>query len=290
MAAVSMTVTVGDGASARLWTDSWAPVGPLCHFAPQLYAAISRAGKKRTVKDGVFQHRWARDIVGAPTVQVLCQYLRVWRIIRDLVLHPLQEDRFVWRWSTDGKYSASSAYQAFFAGSVSMPGAKELWRTKAPARVKFFFWIALHRRLWTAHRRKKHGLQDGDACVLCDQEPETCDHLFVACVVARELWASVLAPAGLLDLLPTGSDDLESWWLGRRQRFEGTARATFDSMVLLISWTLWKERNERTFSRNTSTNAGLLQKVIKEANDWVLAGFRSLAPFCSLLSQNSVAM
>ena len=67
MAAVSMTVTIGDGASARLWTDSCASVGALCHYTPNLYAAISRAGKKRSLKDGIFQNRWARDIVGAPT-------------------------------------------------------------------------------------------------------------------------------------------------------------------------------------------------------------------------------
>jgi hypothetical protein len=36
-------------------------------------------------------------------------------------------------------YSASSAYQAFFFGSSSLLDAKELWQTKALARVKFFF-------------------------------------------------------------------------------------------------------------------------------------------------------
>ena len=102
IAAVSMTVNIGDGASARLWTDSWASVGALCHYAPNLYAAISRAGKKRSLKDGIFQNRWARDLVGAPTTQVLCQYLWVWGILCDVDLHPLQEDRFVWRWTADG--------------------------------------------------------------------------------------------------------------------------------------------------------------------------------------------
>ena len=62
---------------------------------------ISRAGKKRSLKDGIFQNRWARDIVGAPTTQVLCQYLRVWGILRDVILDPLQEDRFGWRWTVD---------------------------------------------------------------------------------------------------------------------------------------------------------------------------------------------
>lgn len=113
----------------------------------------------------------------------------------------------------DGKYSASSAYRAFFHGAASLPGAKELWRTKAPARVKLFYWLDIHRRLWTAEHRKRHGLQDEDACALCNQEPETADHLLVGCVVTRELWSSLLAPLGLQTLAPTREEDATLWWL-----------------------------------------------------------------------------
>jgi hypothetical protein len=77
MAVVSMSVSIGDGGSCRLWTNCWATVGPLNLFAPELFAAISRTGIKGTLKDGLLNNRWPRDIVGAPTVQVLCQYLRV---------------------------------------------------------------------------------------------------------------------------------------------------------------------------------------------------------------------
>jgi len=125
------------------------------------------------------QNRRARDIVGALTTQVLCQYLQVWELIRGVTLNPLQLDRFVWKWSNDGMYSASSTYRAFFAGSTSLIRARELWKTKAPPRVKFFCWLALHNRLWTAERRKRHGPQDVDGCALCAQAPETVGHLFL---------------------------------------------------------------------------------------------------------------
>lgn len=95
MAAISMSVVVGDGGSVRLWTDDWVPVGCLCHFAPDLFAAISARGKKRSLRDKLFQNRWARDITGAPTVQVLVQYLAVWRVLRAANLDPLQSDRFL---------------------------------------------------------------------------------------------------------------------------------------------------------------------------------------------------
>ena len=39
-------------------------------------------------------------------------------------------------------------------------------------------------------------------------------------------------------------------------------RKGFDSMVLLIGWMLWKERNERTFSNKTRTVVWLLQDMM----------------------------
>lgn len=137
------------------------------------------------LRDALTDNRWARDITGAPTTQVLCDYFKVWDLLRSVNLQPLQPDWFVWKWSPDGKYSVSYAYRAFFHGSASLLGAKELWSAKAPPHVKLFFWLALHKRLWTSTRRLRHGIQDDDACALCGQEPETVAHLFLGCVFAR---------------------------------------------------------------------------------------------------------
>jgi len=151
--------------------------------------------------------------------QGLCQYLRVWGLLRGVVLDSMQADRFVWKWSPDGKYSASSSYRAS-NGCTSLLGAAELWKTKPSPRVKFFFWLALHRRLWTAERRKRYGLQDDDACAICGQAPETGEHMFLGCVVARELWFSLLAPVGLSALVREDAEEIASWWLRQRQRID----------------------------------------------------------------------
>jgi len=67
-------------------------------------------------------------------------------------LQPTVSDRFVWKWTGDGKYSASAAYRSFFLGRTLLVGAEHLWHAHAPPKVKFFFWVALHGRLWTAAR------------------------------------------------------------------------------------------------------------------------------------------
>jgi hypothetical protein len=79
----------GDRASSRLWTDNWAPAGPLHMLAPALYAATSRGGRKRLLRDALQDYQWVRDIYGTPTTQVLYDYLRVSRILESVVLNPL---------------------------------------------------------------------------------------------------------------------------------------------------------------------------------------------------------
>jgi hypothetical protein len=82
---------------------------------------------------------WVTDIRGAPTVQVIMEYLRVWELMEGVQLQQAVDDRFCWRFSADGVYSASSAYKAMFIGSTRLRGAKELWKTSAPPKIKFFF-------------------------------------------------------------------------------------------------------------------------------------------------------
>jgi hypothetical protein len=68
-----------------------------------------------------------------------------------------------------------------------------------------------------------------------------------------------------------------SWWLRQRVRIDASLKPAFDSLILLVAWMVWKERNGRTFSRQASGLRELLMKIIREADDWVLAGFKTLS-------------
>ena len=49
----SVSVQVGDGASACFWTDSWLSNGPICRSAPNLFRAVASRRRNRTVKDAL---------------------------------------------------------------------------------------------------------------------------------------------------------------------------------------------------------------------------------------------
>ena len=83
---------------------------------------------------------------------------------------------------------------------------------------------------------------------------------------------------GFQHLCPSDESVLLDWWQQERMRAPESFRRGFDSLVLLVSWEVWKERNRRTFDSSCKTPTELVSLIRHEANDWIAAGFRSFAP------------
>ena len=110
-------------------------------------------------------------------------------------------------------------------------------------------------------RRHRHGLQESPTCALCGVGTEEIDHLLLACPYSVEVWSLALRLPGLDDLLLLDMASFWVWWTTSRKRVAKTARRGFDSMVLLVGWELWKERNSRTFDAAARHPAVLLNSI-----------------------------
>jgi hypothetical protein len=66
-------------------------------------------------------------------------------------------DRHVWRHEASGLFSSKSCYNVLFLGSTAFEHWKRLWKTWAPPKCKFFLWLAVRNKCWTADRLKKEG-------------------------------------------------------------------------------------------------------------------------------------
>ncbi|WVZ66318.1 hypothetical protein U9M48_015558, partial [Paspalum notatum var. saurae] len=117
-------------------------------------AISKRARNQCTVFQALTNRRWVKDIRGALTVQVLVEYVKVWEMVDD----PGVPDHFRWRFTQSGQYSCKSAYQSFFLGTVKFGSWKRIWKSWALLRCKFFIWLAIKNRCWTADRLAKRGL------------------------------------------------------------------------------------------------------------------------------------
>jgi hypothetical protein len=173
----------------------------------------------------------------APTLQILTEISLICDLLEDFQLFQ-QPDTFTWSLTADHAYSAASAYGAMFLGSSRMLGAKQIWRTAAPPRVCTFFWLTLHGSCWTGDRRFRHGLQASNLCIMCDQQPETMDHILIACCYSREVWHLWLHNIRLQLPLGDHGEPALNWWLRVRKLVPKPFRRGFDSLVFLIGWML----------------------------------------------------
>jgi len=271
----SVTAAVGNGSRTLFWLDNWIGGQSVRMVAPYLHRFIpSRITKRRTVAEALIQKQWIRDIQGGFSVPAIRDYVRLWHILAEISLND-EPDCFRWKWTASGTYTASSAYMAMFIGTVRTPAIHWVWKSWAPLRVKFFAWLALKQRLWTADRRRRHNLDAHDTCWLCDQEAETVDHMLISCSFAKVIWWNILS---WMDCACSfqGQPLIHTAWeylrgLQTRERKHG-----FDSLFMCIIWVIWKERNNRLFEETSCTTAELQDKIKLDVKLWILAGARRL--------------
>ena len=125
--------------------------------------------------------------------------------------------------------------------------------------------------LLIASRRKRHGLQDNDKCILCLQEEETVTHLLLSCVLAREVWCRVLVRLSWQALSPGRSCfDLASWWSCARKKLPKSSET---ERLLIISW----GQCLRSFR---------IWRIKRLFGEWLALGLRSITSFTATLGRS----
>ena len=154
-------------------------------------------------------------------------------------------------------------------GSTTFDGAKLVWKTWAPLKVKLFLWLAFKGRL------RRHGLAALTMCHLCNLQQEIVHHLFVSCPFTVQVWGIILNRLGVAPA-PPGDICIQEHWKQTRLQFPATTRKGADTLFELVSWHIWKERNARLFRGDSLDHQQLLRKIKTDTDMWVAAGAKSL--------------
>jgi hypothetical protein len=267
LAGTSMTVGAGD--RILFWTDPWIDGASAASIAPDVLKLVRPlAMRTRTVAQGLTANAWTRDICGTLTINAVVQYLQLWARLRVVHLDPDTPDIFRWKLSPSGQFSSKSAYLACFAGRTSLPAAKEIWTSFAPLKFKFFGWLAIQNRCWTADRLQRRGLPNLGNCPLCQLVGEDIDHLLLQCSFSRAVWYNVFRAAGFLHLLPSSADLLSTWWPRSAVRVGAARRRAFNSLCLLVGRGIWTERNARVFDGAASLASSLSDRLSVDWREW----------------------
>ena len=142
-------------------------------------------------------------------------------------------------------FSTASAYRAFFIGQSSITGAKVLWKTRAPGKCKFFGWLYM--------------IAVGQPI---DENAIICSNMTLAPFAIKSLRLYHTCWLGAPSQGKFGTEffyvvvgtrfhrftqAFSDWWLAARKRFGKVDRKSFDTLVLLAFWIIWKETEPANF-------------------------------------------
>ncbi|XP_019232377.1 PREDICTED: uncharacterized protein LOC109213078 [Nicotiana attenuata] len=113
-------------------------------------------------------------------------------------------------------------------------------------KYQFILWLTLQKRLTTADRLAKWGIQVLRNCVLCVSDAEeTHSHLFFECEYSRQLWSSFLRRIGENSQVGSWEEEVERI---TTKKCSSKAHAEVLGWLLAASvYHIWNERNARRF-------------------------------------------
>jgi hypothetical protein len=217
-------------------------------IAPHLYKIASR--KKRLVAKELQNGNWITAVSRLNSVEELRDFLLVAAIVAEVNLDPLQPDSISWIWTSDGTYTAKSAYKAQFIGSFSKFTTTKIWKAYAEPKCTMFSWLVLHGKILTADRLAIRGWPHDPICQLCLRAPETACHLCKDCPFTSKVWSTVhgwSADACPPALSPGTYASVNEWWDAILVGTDKKTKRSRSGRLLYVLWNVWKERNRRIF-------------------------------------------
>jgi len=103
--------------------------------------------------------------------------------------------KYSWGWGQTSVYTTTARYRVLQASrnSSQTPAFwKNVRESLALRKVNFFFWTLVHNKLLTSDNLEKRNIVGPHRCVLCSNNFEIAQHLFLDCIFAKEVWGFIL--------------------------------------------------------------------------------------------------
>jgi hypothetical protein len=172
------------------------------------------------------------------TTLLFGEYVLLWALVESANFDPMStaEDQIVWTHEASGNYSAKSAYLLQFEGCMEFSFHKHVWQVWAPSRCKFFMWLLLQNRVWTADRLLARQWKNEYFCPLCRRNMETACQLFLEWPFSRCVWIEISSWLSLPQLNPLSWR--ATWGLQDWSEYVAVRSASTRTRVA-VPWSFW---------------------------------------------------
>jgi hypothetical protein len=142
-------ITLGNVQKTQFWHAPWLGGRSPRDIAPKIFECSKR--KKWLVQQALVGDAWVLKVNLDTnfTMDHLTQFIELWVLLHGVNLVEDVEDTISWKLTSNGQYSAASAYKLQFYGLEESSMYNIIWKAWAPPKVKNHAWLAYQNRLWT---------------------------------------------------------------------------------------------------------------------------------------------
>ena len=202
--------------------------------------------------------------------------------LRAIRLAPLPDRRIV-SFGRPDRFKTSDVYRVLHSSGIVVPFQDINWVNFAPPKVRVFFWILRLGKTRTRERLFRHGCVPSPHCPFCPGCDEDLPHLFVVCPRLSEVWSRVVPG---LHLSPDA--DMATLLRGLASHLPRWHPRVVNTVLLAITWCVWKSRNRMVFDSEELSAARVLATVSDHLRLWLVrdprrADLSGLLAWCDAL-------
>lgn len=276
-----VTKVIGNGLSTQFWHDPWCGNILLrVRFRRLFQLSLQQGGVVGDLGSWVgsvwvWDLKWRRPLFVWES-DLLVEMLGV--VTRNS--HTNKDDRWVWAYSSDGRYSVKSAYGHLLSRlpgtdapvGEALQAVSRVWKSGAPSKVVVFSWQLILDRIPTRLNLSHRGVPlpvGGLGCVFCAALTESSVHLFLSCPSILPVWYQVVRWLGWEFVIPIGlaRQFLSFTGLGGGKRVRLGLLIVWHAVI----WTIWTSRNDLIFSGGAHCEGPVVDRAKLLAWKWFLA-------------------
>ncbi|XP_019055998.1 PREDICTED: uncharacterized protein LOC109115886 [Nelumbo nucifera] len=166
------------------------------------------------------------------------------------------EDKWQWKWNSDGVFSVKSLASNLCSRGVPDFLGRQVWNPTSPTESNFLVWITALDKCLTRANLVRRGIQILDlSCSLCGSSAESTDHLCIHCPFSSQLWSHFLRW-----VMPRSVKELLCCW--KLMGLSKKKKTVWKTIPIAVFWSIWSERNRRIFCNKASSPEEIIQKTV----------------------------
>lgn len=143
---------------------------------------------------------------------------------------------------------------------------KGIWIPNIHSRIAFFIWTCYLAKILTVDHLQRRGQNLANRCILCMEEEESINQIFIHCLMGRGMWYFFLSHFQIPWVFPMFFNELIlGWWLSGLRSFH---QDIWCALPRAICQGLWKERNNRIFENNHQSQSKLEVFIYNTLFEW----------------------